>query len=103
MLSRFTPTQGLDSQATWPSPYRMFWPSLSWLLELACFMSLAEESGLTAVTLSPLLVLKSQRLIGALVPPPYRSFSPFDEGQVKTSDVMSWVRNSRNRAEVMQL
>src|SRR5436309_3485176 len=53
MLSRFTPENGFDSHATWPSPYRMFWPSLSWLLLLAWRMSLADEVACGAATLSP--------------------------------------------------
>src|SRR3954464_2771209 len=50
-----------------------------------------------------LLPEKLQRLIGALVPPPYRSFSELEEGQVKTSDVMSCVRSSRDSAAVTSL
>jgi hypothetical protein len=50
-----------------------------------------------------LLLVKLDRLMGALVPPPYRSFSALELGQVNTSDVMSWVRRSMKRAAVTSL
>src|SRR4051794_12865518 len=50
MLSARTPQQGVWFQVTWPSPYRTFSPSRSWLALLAFFRTERGEVGVAERT-----------------------------------------------------